>query len=88
MSQRFKKVSFVRPFTRVGEEGWPVKPAVVTYGRREYERRMYPVFPDFDKSPMKEYTSKFQHKLILNLWLVVLYFEWVGKEKRPPNAAS
>lgn len=86
MSQHFKKISFVRPFTRVGEEGWPVKPAIITYGRRGYEQKTYPVLPSLDNSPMKTYISKYQYKLIMNLWIVVLYFEWIGKDRKPPNA--
>lgn len=84
----FQRFSFVRPFTKIGKEGWPLKPAIVTYGKRGYEQRTYPVFPNIEGSPMKDYISKYQYKLIVNLWVVILYFEWVGKDRKPPNAAS
>ena len=62
--------------------------AIVTFGKTPYEQRTYPVFPSFDNSPMKTYINRHSYVLVLDLWIVTAVFKWVGKDRKPPNAAA
>lgn len=75
LSLRFK-----RPYYRVQEEGWPVKPAVVTFGRRGWTARAC----DHGEQG-HEVIVEYKKKLVLDLWLITITFEWIGKGETCPN---
>lgn len=81
MNLRFRKL-FTRRF-----EG-QIDDAIVWWTKTPYEQRTYPVFPHIDGSPMKTYYSKYRYILYIDFWLFRVSFDWIGKDRRPPNATS
>jgi hypothetical protein len=55
--------------------------AIVAYSKRPYEQRLWTPQFSFDGRPpvgTPERATRFMYRIILDLWLIKVKFEWIG----------
>lgn len=71
-----------RPYQRVTLEG--VAPiSIVAFRKRPYQQKQHAT-----ENEAYIYISKYAYGLAIDLWVVVLRFDWVGRERPDPGVAG